>query len=187
MSSGSKGRQIMSGPHLSSGNGQEPQPARHSIYLGLGSNLGDRDANLRAALGRLADFMEIARVSSVYETEPLLVEDQPLFHNLACAGLTSLGPLDLLHSLKRIERDLGRVPGPRYGPRQIDIDILLYSDLIVTTPELTIPHPGMLERAFVLIPLAEIAPDERHPVAGQAIGRLAARVDGSGVRLLGAL
>jgi 2-amino-4-hydroxy-6-hydroxymethyldihydropteridine diphosphokinase len=177
----------MSGHYSHRADGQEPQTARHSIYLGLGSNIGDCDANLRAALSRLGEVVQIARVSSVYETKPLLVEDQPLFHNLACAGLTSLGPLDLLHTLKRIERELGRVSGLRYGPRLIDIDLLLYDDLILTTPELTIPHPGMLERAFVLIPLAEIAPDERHPVAGQSIGNLASRLDTSGVRLLGAL
>lgn len=173
--------------HSNRGDGQEPQPALHSIYLGLGSNIGDRGANLRAALSRLAEFVRIARVSPVYETEPLLVEDQPLFLNLVCAGLTLLSPLDLLHALKRIERELGRVSGLRYGPRLIDIDLLLYDDLILTTPELTIPHPAMLERAFVLVPLAEIAPDARHPVAGQSIRNLALRLDTRGVRLLGAL
>ena len=161
--------------------------ADHSVFLGLGSNLGDRDANLRAALEKLADTVRIVRVSSVYETEPLLVEDQPLFHNLACAGLTSLGPLDLLLAVKRIERDLGRIPGARYGPRLIDIDILLYDDLILATPAVTIPHPGMMERAFVLVPLAEIVPAERHPMTGQTIEELASRSKSSGVRLLGAL
>src|SRR5262245_436134 len=102
------------------------QWAIHTVYLGLGSNLSDRDTNLRAALDRLGDYVEVRRVSSVYETKPLLVEDQPLFHNLACAGKTALEPFPLLHALKRIERDLGRVPGPRYGPRLIDIDILLF-------------------------------------------------------------
>ena len=159
----------------------------HTVYLGLGSNLGERDTNLRAALDRLSEFIQVEHVSSVYETEPLLVEDQPIFHNLVCEGMTALEPLPLLRALKRIEGDLGRVPGPRYGPRLIDIDILLFDDLILTTPELTIPHPAMLERAFALIPLAEIAPDLRHPIAKRTIAELASRLDANGVRLLGAL
>jgi 2-amino-4-hydroxy-6-hydroxymethyldihydropteridine diphosphokinase len=159
----------------------------HHVYLGLGSNLADRDANLRVAISRLGELMSVAQVSPVYETEPLLVEDQPLFHNLACAGLTTLDPLALLHALKRIEVGLGRIPGPRYGPRLIDIDILLFDDLTLTTPELTIPHPAMLERAFVLIPLAAIAHDQRYPGTGATIGELASTSDSSGVRLLGAL
>jgi 2-amino-4-hydroxy-6-hydroxymethyldihydropteridine diphosphokinase len=164
----------------------EVTPMRN-VYLGLGSNLGDRDAHLRAAISKLAEFVQIERVSSVYETDPLLVENQPLFHNLACMGQTSLDPFSLLRALKRIESDLGRVPGRRYGPRVIDIDILLLDDLVLTTPELTIPHPGILERAFVLIPLAEIAPSQRHPVAGRTIAELALGLDASGVRLQGAL
>jgi 2-amino-4-hydroxy-6-hydroxymethyldihydropteridine diphosphokinase len=159
----------------------------HHVYLGLGSNLGDRDANLRAAFDRLDQFMQDLHISSLYETEPLLVEDQPFFHNAACAGVTSLDPLDLLRALKRIETELGRVSGPRYGPRLIDIDILLFDDLVLSTRELTIPHAGLLERAFVLTPLAEIAPDQRHPIDGRTIGELASQVDSTGVRLLGAL
>jgi len=165
----------------------EQAPLIHTVCLGLGSNLGDRDKNLRAALDKLSEFIQVGRISSVYETEPLLVEDQPLFHNLACMGMIELEPLPLLHALKRIEGDLGRVPSPRYGPRLIDIDILLFDDLILTTPELTIPHPAMLERAFALIPLAEIAPDLRHPIAKETIAELASRLDANGVRLLGAL
>jgi 2-amino-4-hydroxy-6-hydroxymethyldihydropteridine diphosphokinase len=163
------------------------RPAINTIYLGLGSNLGDRDTNLRAALERLGEYMEVKLVSSVYATEPLLVEDQPLFHNLACAGVTELEPLPLLHALKAIEHEVGRVPGPRYGPRLIDIDILLFDDLILSTPALTIPHPGLLERAFALLPLAEIAPDLRHPIVMRPMAALAARLDASGVHLLGTL
>ena len=165
----------------------EQIPLIHTVYLGLGSNLGDRDANLLAALDGLGQFMQVECVSSVYATEPLLVEDQPIFHNLVCEGMTGLEPFPLLLALKRIEGDLGRVPGPRYGPRLIDIDILLFDDLILTTPELTIPHLAMLERAFALIPLAEIAPDLRHPSAKDTIAELASRLDASGVRLLGTL
>jgi 2-amino-4-hydroxy-6-hydroxymethyldihydropteridine diphosphokinase len=167
--------------------GQAEVALMRNVYLGLGSNLGDRDANLRAALDRLGEFIQVGRVSSVYETEPLLVEDQPLFHNLVCAGQTPLDPFSLLRTLKRIESALGRVPGPRYGPRVIDIDILLFDDLAQTTPELTIPHPAMLERAFVLIPLAEIAPNQRHPVDGHTIEELARGLDASGVRRQGVL
>jgi 2-amino-4-hydroxy-6-hydroxymethyldihydropteridine diphosphokinase len=174
--------------HHQNGQGGQAEVAPiRNVYLGLGSNLGDRDANLRAAIGKLAEFLHVERVSSVYETDPLLVEDQPLFHNLACAGQTPLTPFSLLRALKRIESDLGRIPGPRYGPRVIDIDILLLDDLVLITPELTIPHPAMLERAFVLIPLAEIAPNQRHPVAGRTIEELALDLDASGVRRQGAL
>lgn len=177
----------MSEHHQSEQEGLAEVAPLRNAYLGLGSNLGDRDAHLRAAIGRLAELLHVERVSSVYETEPLLVEDQPLFHNIACAGQTTLDPFSLLRALKRIERDLGRVPGPRYGPRVIDIDILLLDDLVLTTPELTIPHPAMLERAFVLIPLAEVASGQRHPVAGRTIEELAQGLDASGVRRLGAL
>jgi 2-amino-4-hydroxy-6-hydroxymethyldihydropteridine diphosphokinase len=166
---------------------REQDAPLHHVYLSLGSNLGDRDANLRAAIARLGEEMDVTQVSPVYETEPLLVEDQPLFHNLACAGLTPLDPPSLLDALKRIEVSLGRIPGPRYGPRPIDIDILLFDHLTLATPALTIPHPAMLERAFVLIPLAEIARDQRHPSTGATIGELASRSDARGVRLLGAL
>ncbi|HEY7091889.1 MAG TPA: 2-amino-4-hydroxy-6-hydroxymethyldihydropteridine diphosphokinase, partial [Ktedonobacterales bacterium] len=111
----------------------------------------------------------------------------PLFHNIACVGQTSLDPFSLLRALKRLEGDLGRVPGPRYGPRVIDIDILLLDDLVLTTPELTIPHAAMLERAFALVPLAEIAPSQRHPVAGRTIAELALGLDASSVRRQGVL
>jgi 2-amino-4-hydroxy-6-hydroxymethyldihydropteridine diphosphokinase len=173
--------------HQNEQDGQAGVAPMHNVYLGLGSNLGDRDAHLRAAISKLAEFLHVERVSSVYETEPLLVEDQPLFHNIACAGQTSLDPFTLLRALKRLEGDLGRVPGPRYGPRVIDIDILLLDDLVLTTPELTIPHAAMLERAFALVPLAEIAPSQRHPVAGRTIAELALGLDASSVRRQGVL
>jgi 2-amino-4-hydroxy-6-hydroxymethyldihydropteridine diphosphokinase len=174
--------------HQQGGQGGQAEVAPvRNVYLGLGSNLGDRDAYLRAAIGKLAELLHLERVSSVYESEPLLVVDQPLFHNLACAGKTPLDPFSLLRALKRIESDLGRVPGPRYGPRVIDIDLLLLDDVVLTTPELTIPHPAMLQRAFVLIPLAEIAPGQRHPVARRTIEELALSLDAHGVRRQGAL
>jgi len=160
----------------------------HVVYLGLGSNLGDRDAHLRAALAALAPYVRIDRVSSVYETAPLHVLDQPDFHNIACRGETRLAPLALLRAAKGIERALGRVPGPRYGPRIIDIDLLLYDEATLETPELTLPHPRMAERAFVLVPLAEIAPEARPPAPGRDIASLAAATarDG-GVHQIGPL
>lgn len=139
------------------------EPTEHLIYLGLGSNMGDRDALLRAALARLGGIARITRVSSVWDTAPLLVTDQPRFHNAVAEGWTRLDPFALLGEIKRIERELGRVPGPRYGPRPVDIDILLYDDLVLETPELTIPHAQLAERAFALAPLAEIAPHSWHP------------------------
>lgn len=159
----------------------------HRVYLALGSNLGERDANLKAALAALQPDVRIDRISSVYDTAPQLVVDQPRFHNIVCSGLTQLDPLTLLRQAKRIERELGRVAGPRYGPRLIDIDIVLYDDLIMNTAELTIPHPRMAERAFVLVPLAEIAPDLRHPSLQADIASLAAALPGMDVQRLGAL
>ncbi len=163
------------------------QPGEHVVYLGLGSNMGDRDTLLRAALTALAEVARITRVSSVWDTAPMLVEDQPRFHNIVAQALTPLDPLPLLHAIKRIERALGREAGPRSGPRPIDIDILLYDDLSLTNPELTIPHERLAERAFALEPLAEIAPDVRHPVLGLDARTLAAQAPASDVRRLGPL
>lgn len=163
------------------------QPTEHVAYLGLGSNVGDRDRQLRAALTALVKVARIARVSSVWDTAPLLVEDQPRFHNIAVEAVTTLEPQPLLREIKRIERALGREVGPRYGPRRIDIDILLYDDLTLVTPELTIPHERLVERAFALEPLAEIAPDALHPVLGLDVRSLAAQAPASDVRRLGPL
>jgi 2-amino-4-hydroxy-6-hydroxymethyldihydropteridine diphosphokinase len=134
-----------------------------TLYLALGSNLGDREKNLRDALARLGEFIDLARVSSIYETEPWGVRDQPWFLNLVCAGTTTLSPVDVLRRAKKIEIEMGRTEGIRFGPRPIDIDILLYDRVIELSPALTIPHPRLHERAFVLVPLAEIAPDLIHP------------------------
>jgi 2-amino-4-hydroxy-6-hydroxymethyldihydropteridine diphosphokinase len=158
-----------------------------TAYLGLGSNLGDRLATLRAALDALAPHVAIQRVSSVYDTAPQLVEDQPRFLNAAAAAGTDLEPLALLHLVKSVEVALGRVPGPRYGPRALDIDLLLVGDLVLSTPELTLPHPRLAERAFALLPLAEIAPELRHPLLGKTIAALAACAPSQDVRRLGPL
>ena len=142
-----------------------------TIYLGLGSNLGDRQANLDRALEFLSQRLRMGKVSSIYDTEPLGESNQPRFLNLVCQAFTRLEPPALLALAKGIERKLGRV-GKSGAPRTIDIDILLYGDQVVETPELTIPHPKMTERAFVLIPLDEIASDIVHPVAGKTIQEL---------------
>lgn len=159
----------------------------HVVYLGLGSNLGDRDEHLRAGLRALSPAVVIARVSSIFDTAPLLLTAQPRFHNIVCMGRTALAPDALLRLAKRIERAQGRAGGPRYGPRPLDIDILFYDDLILRTPELTLPHPGIEERAFVLLPLAEIAPDLRHPLLGADIRALAGKVRCQDARRAGAL
>lgn len=138
----------------------------HEVILGLGGNLGDRDALLRTAVARLRAIVTVTAISSVYDTAPLLVTDQPRFHNIVLAGTTALAPLELLHAVKAIERELGREPGPRYGPRAIDIDLLFYDDLSLHADELTLPHPRIAERAFVLAPLAEIVPGRPLPVLG---------------------
>ncbi|HEX7594318.1 MAG TPA: 2-amino-4-hydroxy-6-hydroxymethyldihydropteridine diphosphokinase [Anaerolineae bacterium] len=148
-----------------------------TIYLALGANLGDREKNLRAALVQIAAFVQITRVSSIYETEPWGVREQPWFLNLVCAGTTALSPVDLLRRAKKIENEMGRAEGMRFGPRPIDIDILFYDRLIELSPALTIPHPRLHERAFVLVPLAEVAPELVHPRLRVTIRALLARLE----------
>jgi 2-amino-4-hydroxy-6-hydroxymethyldihydropteridine diphosphokinase len=154
-----------------------------TVYLGLGTNLGDRLANLRLALARLRTLARLEDVSSLYETQPQGVSDQPLFLNAVCRVTTGLEPQSLLRFLKNLEREIGRRPGgERWGPRPIDLDILLYDDRVVDTPELTVPHPRLAERAFVLIPLCELAPELRHPLLGKTMKDLLASVGKKGVR-----
>lgn len=153
----------------------------HTVYLGLGANLGDRQNNLVQALQLLRSQLDIEQVSACYETRPVGYVEQPNFINIACRATTELSPRDLLRFAKQVEQRMGRLATFRYGPRLIDIDILLYDDLILDTPGLTIPHARMAERAFVLTPLAEIAPTVRHPVLGQTAAELLAQVDRSGV------
>lgn len=159
----------------------------HQVYLALGANLGDRLGNLRAAIQALPPTLHLLAASPVYETPPWGYLDQPAFLNQVILAQTDLAPLDLLRWLKQLEAKLGRRPGARYGPRLIDLDILLYDDLELETPALTIPHPRLAERAFVLVPLADLAPDLRPPGSLLSIAEMLARVDRAGIRLFASL
>jgi len=150
-------------------------------WIGLGSNTGDRDALLRAALDQIAAMpsTELASVSSFYETEPVGPVEQPWFLNAAARIETELTPGQVLWNLQRIERGLGRVRREKWGPRTIDLDLLLADDLVIDEPGLELPHPELLNRAFVLVPLVEVDPKLTHPVTGETLLQHLARL-GSG-------
>jgi 2-amino-4-hydroxy-6-hydroxymethyldihydropteridine diphosphokinase len=150
------------------------------VYVGIGSNLGDRRANLEAAIGKLQSEpgVRVMRRSALYETEPVGVADQPWFVNGVLELDTDLTARDLLVTLKRIERELGRLPARRWAERAIDLDLLLYEDQAIAEPELVIPHPRLWRRLFVLLPLAELAPHLRTP-DGRGIQQVIADLRGS--------
>ncbi|OGO27462.1 MAG: 2-amino-4-hydroxy-6-hydroxymethyldihydropteridine diphosphokinase [Chloroflexi bacterium RBG_16_54_11] len=155
----------------------------HITYLSLGSNLGDRLGNLKTAIAKLSPRVRPLLHSSIYETEPWGYTDQPAFLNMVTKASTGLEPMALLAFLKRIETSMGRKETFRFGPRLIDLDILFYDDLILDIPDLTIPHARITERAFVLVPLADVAPDFVHPVLGTTVSQLKSNLDDSRIKL----
>lgn len=156
--------------------------SEHVVYLGLGSNLGERARNLEESLEKIAEWASIEKKSGIYETEPWGLKKQPKFLNQVVKARTRLAPLELLSALKKIERRMGRKKSVKYGPRVIDVDILFFDNLIMKTEPLTIPHPLLTQRAFVLVPLEEIAPNHLHPVEGKKIRELNKSIDQSSVR-----
>ena len=154
------------------------------VYLSLGTNLGERLDNLATARAMLSPDVRVEKLSSVYETAPWGYSDQANFYNQVLLGKTMLTPLRLLNKLKRIEKMMGREQTFRYGPRVIDLDILFYESRIINTKRLQIPHPRLQERAFVLVPLVEIAPDFEHPQLGLTMQALLDQVDKGGVQKL---
>jgi 2-amino-4-hydroxy-6-hydroxymethyldihydropteridine diphosphokinase len=149
----------------------------HIVYLALGSNMGNRLANLKNAVSHLTPQMSVKKKSPVYETPPWGYADQPAFLNQVVMAETYMEPEPLLGHLKRLETALGRVVSFQNGPRLIDIDILFYDDAILDSPPLVIPHPRLHQRAFVLVPLNDIASDFVHPVLGKQVGELLLDVD----------
>jgi 2-amino-4-hydroxy-6-hydroxymethyldihydropteridine diphosphokinase len=154
------------------------------VYLGLGSNIGDREGHLREAIERLAAAgVAVTERSPVYETEPVDYTEQAWFLNQVVCAETALFPMQLLARTGRIEREMGRVRNVPKGPRTIDIDILFYGNAVVTSPRLEIPHPRIAERRFVLAPLADLAPELRHPVTNRTVRQMLASAPAAVVRV----
>jgi 2-amino-4-hydroxy-6-hydroxymethyldihydropteridine diphosphokinase len=154
---------------------------KNIVYIALGSNLENREANLRSAIKLMPPDITPMVCSPVYQTAPWGFVDQPAFLNQVVKVKTDLAPEDLLQYLKWIEQEVGRKPTFRYGPRKIDLDILFYNDMVYDSPSLTIPHPRIAERAFVLVPLSDIAPDYTHPTLLISINEMLADLDDEGI------
>lgn len=151
------------------------------VFIALGSNIGDRAANLNAAIKAMEPEVHPRECSPVYETPPWGYLDQPKFLNQVIEAETDLSPASLLDYLKKIEVEVGRRETFRYGPRLIDLDIIFYDGEVIDSPPLIIPHPRLEERSFVLMPLADLAPDYRHPILGDSVKDMLARVDSKGI------
>ncbi|MBA7638012.1 Bifunctional folate synthesis protein [subsurface metagenome] len=160
-----------------------PTFSKTRVYLSLGSNIGERKRNLEAAVSRIKSFVEELKISAIYETQPLYFIEQPKFLNIAVSCLTGLTPSALLDRLQAIEKDLGRNRQieVRMGPRVIDIDILLYGDRIINQPGLTIPHPEINKRRFLLIPLMELDPDLCNPLTNEPFSSILPTLKDQGV------
>jgi len=157
----------------------------HIVYLSLGTNLGNRAANLKEAISSLPPQMNVKAKSKVYETPPWGYTDQDNFLNQVVKAATYLEPEKLLKHIKRLEVAMGRKASFRYGPRLIDIDILFYDDVVLETSSLTIPHPDLHERGFVLLPMMDIAPDFVHPLKKKSIRELVGFCDMGGIKQFG--